>query len=368
MNPLINEKVREIQKKIQELSSEDLSFQVYEVSETKNSKVKRLIQSEIQDMSLTEQKRIMDEFDGFGPIDQLMRIPSISEIIVNGPRSIWYEKDNMLFQHEDNFSSSYTYSQFANRICHLSGCHFSLNRPAADGKLEDFRVHVVSEQLTRNEVSFCFRRHPQDPWTFSRLLQNKWAEESQISVLQKIIERQENFLVVGSTGSGKTSLLNACLQHLRKNERAVVIEDTAEIVLPNQVSTKLLSRQDCQGILPGIDQAELVKQSLRMRPDRIVMGEIRGGEAKDLLMALSTGHAGSFGSLHAADARQALIRLEMLIQFGAPFWSLDAIRNLIFLSLQHIVVVARTEAGRKLTGIFSLSSRESSGILVDRIA
>ena len=156
---------------------------------------------------------------------------------------------------------------------------------------------------------------------------------------------------------------------MRSNERVILIEDTQELALPNSASTRLLTRKDAQGVLPIIDQMELVKQSLRMRPDRIVMGEIRGAEAKDLLMALSTGHSGSFATLHATDPQQALLRLEMLIQLGASFWSLEAIRNLIFLSLQNVIVVGRSPSGvRVLKGIYVLSSRETSGILVERLA
>ena len=213
------------------------------------------------------------------------------------------------------------------------------------------------------------RRHPKNPWTFQKLKETGWANAEQIELLQKMVEKKENFLIIGGTGSGKTSLLNACLQHLQQNERAVIIEDTSEIKAPNAISCKLLTRQDAQGVLAPIDQTELVRQSLRMRPDRLVLGEIRGPEAKDLLMALSTGHAGSFATLHATDARQALLRLEMLIQLGAPYWSIEAIRNLIFLSLQKIVVVHRNkDSRRELAGIFQISSRESSGILIDQLA
>ncbi len=282
---------------------------------------------------------------------------------------IWYEKNGALQRHQDYFSTKFTYQHFVHRLCQNANTHFTLDKPMTDGKILNFRLHLISEELTKSEVTISLRRHPENPWTFEKLQAANYMTQQQTETLKEMIQNKENFLIVGGTGSGKTSLLNACLQATREHERSVIIEDTSEITKPNQVSCKLLTRKDAQGALKEIDQAELVKQSLRMRPDRLIMGEVRGQEAKDLLMALSTGHAGSFATLHATDARQALIRLEMLIQLGAPYWSLDAIRNLIFLSLQKIVVVQRNQKGqRELTGIYQISSRESSGILVDQLA
>ena len=147
-----------------------------------------------------------------------------------------------------------------------------------------------------------------------------------------------------------------------------MIEDTEELHLPNQASTKLLSRPQLSAQLPAVDLGELVKQSLRMRPQRLVVGEVRGAEAKDLLMALATGHQGSWGTLHAVDARQALLRLEMLIQLGAPQWSLPAIRQLLHLSVDAIVVCGIANEKRQLEGIFKVASLESFGFLLEQLA
>jgi pilus assembly protein CpaF len=163
-------------------------------------------------------------------------------------------------------------------------------------------------------------------------------------------------------------VLNSLLDLLPENERVVVIEDSSEIALSNKASMKLLTREDPHGILPAIDQTQLVKRSLRLRPDRIVMGEVRGSEAKDFLMAMATGHSGSFGTLHAQDANQALIRLEMLIQMGAPQWSLTAIRRLIQLSLDYIIITGRATTGeRQLKGVYRLCSLEDQGFLVEQV-
>jgi pilus assembly protein CpaF len=356
------EKIASIENKIQNIHAIDFSVPI-----TQEVEIQSIIKSSIADLEKTQQERIWSEFTGPGPLAPLLKDTEISEIIVNGFESIWFEKQGLLHALPDRFSSLKSYTNFLVRLCQQAQIHYTLDRPMSDGKFLDFRVHLISEEVTQRGVVLSLRRHPVSAWTFERLADLGWASPLQLKALRKIIEDRENFLVVGMTGSGKTSVLNAFLQQVRKNERVIIIEDTSELQCPNSISTKLLTRKDAQSLLCEIDQSELLKQSLRMRPDRLVMGEVRGTEAKDLLMALSTGHAGSFATLHANDPHQALLRMEMLIQLGAPFWSLEAIRNLIFLSLQKIIVVGKTESGhRQLSGIYRLSSRESSGILIDR--
>ena len=187
--------------------------------------------------------------------------------------------------------------------------------------------------------------------------------------LKKIIQLQKNFLVIGSTGEGKTTVVNALLSETDSYERSLIIEDTQEIQLPNSLSIRLLTRDETQNGLCSVDQGQLVKRALRLRPDRLVMGEIRGNEAKDFIMALSTGHRGSFGTLHAKDPQQALLRLEMLIQMGAPHWKLSAIRRLLSLSLDLIIATKKDSSGqRKLEGIYRINSLEENGFLIERLS
>ena len=245
----------------------------------------------------------------------------------------------------------------------------SLDCPFADGRWRDMRVHLIIPPASGDEAVVTLRRHPKNPWTLDRLGEKQWATSDQMRALRSLVLEKKNFLVIGGTGSGKTSVLNACLHEVPSGERALIIEDTSELNAPNDVSTKLLSRRDPQGHLREIDQSELLKQALRMRPDRIIMGEVRGGEAKDLLMAFATGHRGCMGTMHADNARQALLRMEMLIQVGAPMWNVQAVRSLIWLSLQAVVVVGRTPSGeRKLEGIYKIASLEDIGFLIEKTA
>lgn len=310
--------------------------------------------------------RLELEFFGAGPLEALLKT-DCTEIIVNGRDAIWYEVAGKLHRHDDIFHSALSYRNFIARLSREANLNASLDCPFADGRWRDMRVHLIIPPASGDQAVLTLRRLPSNPWSFDRLKEMSWATEAQFAELSKLVSEKKNFLVIGGTGSGKTSVLNACLRQIDEKERALIIEDTDELKAPNRASTKLLSRRDPQGHLREVDQSELLKQALRMRPDRIIMGEIRGGEAKDLLMAFATGHSGCLGTLHANSARQALIRLEMLIQIGAPQWNVQAVRTLIWLSLHAVVVVGRTPSGaRKLDGIYRIASLEDVGFLIEK--
>lgn len=357
-----------IENDISQLPVNEFMLTVSEENILRSDKIKRITQNHIAKMEPAIGLRIQQEFEGWGPIANLMDDQDVSEIIINGPDNILYEKQGTLQFHEDLFFSELSFRNFIERLCNQAQVHISVAHPFADGKVLDFRLSLIGADLTHSHVHLCLRRHPKNPWNFDRLIQNHWCAPEWKLLFQNLIEQKKNCLVVGATGSGKTSVLNSFLNLLPANERVVLIEDTAEIVIPNQASMRLLTREDPHGVLTAIDQSNLVKRALRLRPDRLVMGEVRGAEAKDFLMAMATGHAGSFGTLHAQDAHQALIRLEMLIQMGAPQWNLIAIRRLIQLSLDYIIVVGRAESGqRQLKGLFSLSSLEEQGFLLEQV-
>lgn len=357
-----------IQKEIDELPINEFMLTNDEASTLRSQKTIEIFEKITHGTAVATKKRIADELNLWGPLHDLLEDENITEIMINGPRAIWFERDGVLHQHNDHFFSDLSFRNCLERICQRADTYINKESPCADGKFLEFRLSLVGGDLTDGFPHLSLRRHPKTPWTFEKLKSLGWCDHEQLSYLQSLISKRKNFLVVGATGTGKTTVLNAFLQLMSKNERAVVIEDTSEITLPNSASMKLLTREDPHYILPTVDQTQLVKRSLRLRPDRIIMGEIRGHEAKDFLMALATGHDGSFGTLHAQNANQALIRLEMLIQMGAPHWNLNAIRRLIQLSLDHIVVIERTVSGsRKLKGIYRLCSLEDHGFLVEAV-
>lgn len=308
-------------------------------------------------------KRLYEEFLGSGPLTDLIKDPSITEIILDGRSQILYEKNGLLHSYFDKFLSQWTFENFVQKICLPSKISPNLQAPFGDGKWNQFRVHIITPPLTPNSYHITLRKHPEEIWTFKKLQEKEWAPETAIHILQDIIQQKMNILIVGPTSAGKTSVLNAFLQALPPHERAVIIEDVDELMKPNNFSVKLLTRNT--PTLPVIDQSTLVQQSLRMRPDRIIMGEVRGPEAKDLIMALATGHEGSMGTLHAHHYKQALLRLELLVQSSKLNWSAESIRSLIHLGLQIIVLVKKEKTGRKLQGIYQITGLEKTGFLFE---
>ncbi|WII73143.1 ATPase, T2SS/T4P/T4SS family [Bdellovibrio sp. 22V] len=356
-----------IQEDIQKLPLNEFMLSPEEAQTLRSQKVSQIILKHTERADAPVKNRLLQELNHWGPLSELFQDEEITEIIVNGPDKIWLEKNGRLTQHPDFFFSDLSFRNCVDRICHEAKTHITKEHPSADGSFLDFRLSLIGADLTQASVHLSLRRHPKNPWTFSKLAERSWCSDEKLSVFRELIDKRKNILVIGSTGSGKTSVLNSFLNLLPDNERLVVIEDTPEIALPNKASMKLLTREDPQGVLPSVDQTQLVKRSLRLRPDRIVMGEIRGAEAKDFLMALATGHSGSLGTLHAQDAAQALIRLEMLIQMGAPQWSLQAIRRLIQLSLDYVVVTTRASDGqRKFAGLYRICSLEENGFLLEK--
>lgn len=355
-----------IQEDIQKIPYNEFLLTPDEQNNLRSQKVDLIFRQRIADASADCQHRVLAEYYSWGPLETLLEDESITEIIINGPGAIWIEKNGRLQSHNDAFFSELSYRNFVDRLCQEAQVHITKEHPSADGNFKSFRLSLIGQDLTHSHVHFSLRRHPKNPWDFQKLNAKGWCNTPAVEFFNTLVEKRKNFLVIGPTGAGKTSVLNSFLRLLPENERAVVLEDTSEIVLPNAASMKLLTRDDPHGLLPNIDQNQLVKKALRLRPDRIVMGEIRGAEAKDFLMAMATGHAGSFGTLHAQDAGQALIRLEMLIQMGAPQWSLTAIRRLIQLSIDYIIVTGKQSSGeRTFKGAYRLCSLEEHGFLLE---
>lgn len=357
-----------IQEDIRTIPLNEFLLSAEEENNLRSQKAEQIFQRHTRDAAPTIYRRIRNEMNSWGPLCDLIEDESITEIIVNGPHSIWFEKDGRLRHHPDSFFSELSFRNCLDRLCHAARTHITTEHPCGDGQFLDFRLSLIGADLTQGAAHFSLRRHPKNPWSFPKLAEKGWCSAPDLVFFQNLIEQKKNFLIVGATGSGKTSVLNAFLNLLPENERIIAIEDTSEIALPNSASMKMLTREDPQGVLPPVDQTQLVKRSLRLRPDRLAMGEVRGGEAKDFLMALATGHAGSFGTLHSQDAVQALIRLEMLIQMGAPQWSLTAIRRLIHLSLDYVIVTERLSSGqRNFKGAYKLCSLEDHGILIEPV-
>lgn len=300
------------------------------------------------------------------PIFPLLQAPDVTEILVNSHENIWYEKEGKLHRHKRKFATALEYANFVDCLAIEAKIQLNSELLFANGQWRSFRVHLCHEDANGKQTSLSLRRLQSRSWKLLELKDKGFCDGLAILELMSLIKNKKNILVVGATGSGKTTVLNALLQEIPENERCLILEDTDELALPNAASNKILTRPALKNVLDEVSLADLLKQSLRMRPDRLVIGEVRGGEAKDLMMALATGHDGSMGTLHAANAQEALLRLEFLIQTGAPQWNSEMIRRLIHLSLHAVIVVGKDHSGKRiLKEITRLAGLEETGFLLE---
>lgn len=327
----------------------------------------RLVQSilEQQISCPSIQRRLKEEFLGCGPLYSLVNDTNITEIILNGMHQVFFEKEGQIYHHKDTFLSSWTFENFIHRLLSQSKQALTIEKPFIDGKWGLFRFHIITSPITPDYTHITMRKHAKNSWTLTTLSSYQWAPDSALKIIRKLIQQKMNLLICGSTSSGKTSFLQACLNEIPKNERVISIEDTDELSPANPVSVKLLTRTGISS-LPNINTSCLVKQSLRMRPDRIVMGEVRGDEAKDLMLALATGHAGSMGTIHASSHKQALARLELLAK-GNTSWSSYSIQELIYLSIQVVIVLEKNHLKRQLKSIHQITGLEETGFLFETL-
>ncbi|MBC7456706.1 MAG: CpaF family protein, partial [Bdellovibrionaceae bacterium] len=323
---------------------------------------KKNYQKHIYGLEEVDQQRILNELEKLGPIQSYIDDPEITEILVNQPNQVIFEKDGQLNIAEDFFFNRETYHECIERLCQLCGSYINKEKSFIEAQIGHLRITIIYGDLSRGHHLLSIRKQSQKVISLDQFQQKNWCTDSELNLLKHIIDKKDNFIVVGGTSSGKTTVLQALMGEVSPTCRSVIIEDTQELRPSNALSVSLLTKTDFTHLKNSVSMTDLLKRALRLRPDRLVIGEIRGGEATDLLMALSTGHEGSFGSLHAKNHSEALLRLEMLIQMGAPQWQRDSIRRLIGLTIKYIIVVKKEKSERFLEGIYKLSSVESNGI------
>ena len=293
-------------------------------------------------------KELFDSFRRLDILQELVDDPTITEIMVNGTEHIFVERQGRVEELEKHFDSVGQLEDLIQQIVSRVNRTVNLASPIADARLEDgSRVHVVLAPVALNGPILTIRKFP-EPITMERLIELKSISREAAAFLQKAVERGLNIFISGGTGSGKTTILNAMSGYIPQEERVITIEDSAELQIrhvTNLVSleTRVENRDGSQ----EISMRDLIRASLRMRPDRIILGEVRGGECFDMLQAMNTGHDGSLCTVHANNARDALIRLENMVLMANLQLPLNAIRRQIGGAVNMVVQIERMRDGKR---------------------
>jgi pilus assembly protein CpaF len=315
-------------------------------------------------LNLSERERlvteVLDETFGLGPLEPLMRDPTITDIMINGPKTAYVERRGRLEKVNVAFNDERHLFQIVQRIAGRIGRRVDETSPMVDARLADgSRVNAIVPPLALDGTLLSIRRFGAKPLLMNDLLANKALMPEMAKFLSAAITARINLIISGGTGSGKTTLLNSLSTFIPEDERVATIEDAAELRLQQPHVVRMETRPANIEGEGEVSTRDLVRNALRMRPDRIIIGECRGPEALDMLQAMNTGHEGSMTTIHANDTRDAISRLEMMVGmsgFDVPIW---IIRRQIASALQLVVQVARLHGGiRRVVKISEITGME----------
>ncbi|MGR7920735.1 CpaF family protein [Zobellella denitrificans] len=291
---------------------------------------------------------LLDEIVGFGPLQPLLDDPTVDDILINGARLIFVEKSGRLEQVALRFLNDQHVLRVIRRMLAPLGRRIDEANPMVDARLADgSRINAIIPPLAIDGPCLSVRKFKQDALRAEDLIGNGAISPAMVAFLSRAVAARCNILISGATGSGKTTLLNVLSQFIGTRERVVTIEDAAELQLRNGHVVRLETRPPNSEGKGEVTPRELVKNALRMRPDRIVLGESRGGEVLDMLQAMNTGHQGSMSTVHANSARDALVRLEMMVTLSGFSATELLIKQIIATALDLIVHVARLPDGQR---------------------
>jgi pilus assembly protein CpaF len=312
---------------------------------------------------------IADDIFGYGPLERLLADPSVSEIMVNGPKDIWIERDGLLSQSSLTFTDTSHLRRIITKMVGQIGRRIDESSPLVDARLPDgSRVNAIIPPLSLSGPLLTIRKFAQNRFALSELIEIGTISREAAEFLQKCIGAQLNMLVSGGTGSGKTTFLNALSAAISDSDRIVTIEDAAELQLDQRHVLRLESRPKNIEGEGEITIRDLVRNALRMRPDRIIVGEVRGAEALDMLQAMNTGHEGSLSTVHANSPRDALNRLETMVLMAGYELPLRAIRSHVSSALELVVQLDRLDDGsRRVVEISEVQRMEGEVITLQKL-
>ena len=346
-------------------------------SETAREEVLALIRSSVNSeavpLSFAERERlareILDEIFGLGPLEPLLKDPGISDILVNRFDRVYIERAGKLELTGLSFKDNQHLMQIIDRIVSRVGRRVDESSPMVDARLADgSRVNAIIPPLAIDGACLSIRRFGREPVTARQMIENKSLTEPMLELLSAMVKGRLNLLISGGTGAGKTTVLNVLSGYIPNTERIVTIEDAAELQMKQEHVVRLETRPPNIEGKGAIRQRQLVINSLRMRPDRIVVGEVRGEEAFDMLQAMNTGHDGSLTTVHANSQRDALSRIENMVSMANLSIPERAVRHQISSAVHAVVQVARLSDGtRKVITISEITGMESDIITMQDI-
>lgn len=379
---LYSETMIQLAKRVQNRVLEILNIGNFSSREMTNSEMRPKVESAV-DQILREirheipftvkldqfQQILLDDLIGLGPLSPLLRDTTISEIMINGPDNIFVESRGLLYRTVARFNSESHLQAIIQRIVEPLGRHIDAASPMVDARLEDgSRVNAVIPPLALDGSLVTIRKFPSKKLTDEDLIKFGSLTRPMALFLREAVRARRNILVSGGTGSGKTTLLNILSQFIPEKERIITVEDSAELKLSHENLCRLEARPANVEGQGRITIRDLVINTLRMRPDRIIVGECRGAEALDMLQAMNTGHDGSMTTCHANNPRDALSRLENMVMMAGFELPSSAIREQIASAIHLIVQQTRLADGsRKIVKITEVTGREGSTILLQDI-
>lgn len=324
--PLSRMSDEELEEKVEELTVQRLSGQYCSIE---------------QKLSVIQQ--VYSSIRGFGLLDSIIRDDTITEVMINGPEHIFIEQNGRLFKLDKQFESQRRLEDVIQRIVGLAGREVNQANPICDTRLPDgSRVNVVLPPIALCGPTLTIRKFSKTPMTIEKLIQYGSITQEIADKLELLVKAKYNIFISGGTGSGKTTFLNALSNYIPKDERVITIEDSAELQITGIENLVSLETRNANASGAGqITIRDLIKSSLRMRPERIVVGEVRGGEALDMLQAMNTGHDGSLSTGHANSTEDMLSRLETMVLQGAAGLPLPAIRQQIASAVDIIIHLSR---------------------------
>jgi pilus assembly protein CpaF len=335
--------------------------------------IRNTVNSEAVPLSFAERERlareILDEIFGLGPLEPLLKDPTVSDILVNRFNKVYVERAGKLEPTGLSFKDDGHLMQIIDRIVSRVGRRVDESSPMVDARLADgSRVNAIIPPLAIDGPCLSIRRFGRDPVTARIMIENKTLTEPMLELLSAMVKGRLNLLVSGGTGAGKTTLLNVLSGYIPNYERIVTIEDAAELQLKQEHIVRLETRPPNIEGKGAVRQRQLVINSLRMRPDRIIVGEVRGEEAFDMLQAMNTGHEGSLTTVHANSQRDALARVESMFSMANLNIPERAVRHQIASAIHAVVQIARLSDGsRKVIAVSEVTGVEGDVISMQDI-